>query len=509
MKPRDLSADPAPASTRVEVCVIGSGCGGATAARVLAEAGLEVLVLEEGGDLTGRALTQRGPAMYDQLYMDRGGRATDDLSIAVMQGRALGGGGVINASDVVPIPDGVLEHWHNKHALSDFTPSALAPFRDAALRDLSASVIPQKLVNVANQRLRAGTEALGWSGELMMHNRVGCMGLGTCLIGCPINAKRNPRFVSIPKAAEAGAKFWLRARAVGIDGAGGETKTIRCRSLDGRGYHERDEFVVQAQTVIIAANAVATPQLLLRSGIGNEHVGRNLSLQPQLPLVAIFDETIDAFEGIPQAWAVTQFEREDHPDHGLWGFRIEAVMGTPGIVSALLPALGHEGMQLMQRYRNIAACLLLVPDDPVGSVSITSDGRPVVTYRQTDEHKARCREAAKAAAKIYFAAGAREVLVPTQPPIRISSEQQIAELDAMTLRPASAPFISAHQQGGVRFAHGPKGGAAAPDGQVYGTKGVYVFDSSGYPSSSSTHTMAPIITTSRFLSSRLASELVR
>ena len=71
----------------------------------------------EGGDFTGRQLNQRD-AMYDQLYMDRGGRATEDLSITVLQGRVLGGGGVINLGDVVPVTDGVLNVWRERFGLA-------------------------------------------------------------------------------------------------------------------------------------------------------------------------------------------------------------------------------------------------------------------------------------------------------------------------------------------------------------------------------------------------------
>ena len=58
-------------------------------------------------------------------------------------------------------------------------------------------------------------------------------------------------------------------------------------------------------------------------------------------------------------------------------------------------------------------------------------------------------------------------------------------------------MISAHQQGTVRFAASEKDGGANLDGQVYGTKDVYVFDSSGYPTTGSSHTMTPIISSSR------------
>ena len=503
----NLSEVEPPRDASVEVLVIGSGPGGATAARVLAEAGHEVVVLEEGGDYTGLELTQREGAMFDQLYMDRGGRSTEDLGVSVLQGRVLGGGAVINMCDVVPIHDAVLEFWQKRFGLGEWSPGALAPYRNLALADLSANRIEEARLNRANKLLREGTAKLGLRGEVMLNNRVGCVGLGTCMLGCPVNAKKNPRFVAIPTAVSAGARFFTRARALRILGASDEIKRVEVATLDARGYRQRQRFELRARRVIVAANAVGTAELLLRSGIGNEHVGRNLTLQPQLAVTALFDDEVRAFDGIPQAYAVTEHERHD-PDLGLWGFRIEAVMGTPGNVASLLPLVGAAGKELMQLYPHIAASLLLVPDEPSGAVRPgESAGRPIISYRQAENHKARLRDAVRVAVRIYLAAGARRVMVPTNPPLVFDSEADLVKVNAMRFEPADAPLISAHQQGSVRCAPSPRLGAADPDGRVYGTRDVYVFDSSGFPTSSSSHTMAPIMTLSHFLSARLLSRI--
>lgn len=491
----------------VEVLVIGSGCGGATAAWELALGGRDVLVLEEGGDYTGPKLTQRDGAMYDQLYMDRGGRTTSDLSVSVLQGRVLGGGGVINACDVVPMSDAVARHWQTKHGLTDFAPERLAPFRARALEDLSANTPVEEQLNRNNRILREGAQRLSWRGEVMQHNRVGCVGAGTCLIGCSFDRKKNPRFVAIPAALEAGARFFTRARAVRIDDASGELKRVTVRRLDGKGYHEGERFTVKAKAVVLAANAIASAQLLLRSGLGNEHVGRHLSLQPQLPITAVFPDEVRFHRGIPQSYAVTEFEQDEHPEHGWWGYRIEAISGTPGIVASLLPEPGEPGTERMKQYTRLAASLLLAPDAPQGRVRVEPSGRLRVEYAFTDEQRARYRDAVRAAARLYFAAGASEVYVPSVPPLRLTSEAQLTQVDELTLRPTSAPFMSAHQQGTVRFGTDASNGGAAPDGQVYGTKGVYVFDSSGFPSSASSHTMTPIITVSRMLTRQLLTRL--
>jgi choline dehydrogenase-like flavoprotein len=500
----DLSREPPPDRLDADVVIVGSGAAGGTAAMDLAAAGRGVIVLEEGGDMTGAALTGRDGRMYDQLYMDRGGRATADMGITVLQGRVLGGGTVINACDVVPFAEGALPRWVARHGLADWTPEALAPHQRRALAELSTSQPPEEMLNRNNRLLREGAGALGWRGEVMAHNRVGCGGVGTCLIGCPMNAKRNIRFVAIPAALEKGARFLTRTRAVRIEDATAERKTVRARRLDPDGHHEREELTLRARTVILAANAVASAQLLLRSGVGNGHVGRHLSLQPQLPVVAWFpDREVRFFRGIPQSFAVTEFERPADPAHGWWGFRLESIAGTPGIVASLLPRLGPEGKTQMARYAHLAACLCLLPDEPSGRIEVEGSGRLRIRYALDDEQRARFREAARAAARAYLAAGAREVTIPSAPPVVVRAESDLGKIDALSLLPASAPILSAHQQGGVRMAPSAADGAADPEGQVYGTRGVYVFDSSLFPSSAGSHTMTPIMAASHYLAARL------
>jgi choline dehydrogenase-like flavoprotein len=155
----------------------------------------------------------------------------------------------------------------------------------------------------------------------------------------------------------------------------------------------------------------------------------------------------------------------------------------------------------------MAPSLLLAPDAPSGQVQVARDGRLTIHYEQRDDHRARLRQAVEMAAKVYLEAGAREVLVPTTPPLLIRSEKEAKNGHELTFAPATAPMISAHQQGTVRFAASERDGGADLDGQVYGTRDVYVFDSSGYPTSAASHTMTPIIASSRMLTTKLLTRI--
>jgi choline dehydrogenase-like flavoprotein len=169
----------------------------------------------------------------------------------------------------------------------------------------------------------------------------------------------------------------------------------------------------------------------------------------------------------------------------------------------VLPELGPAGKQMMTRYPHVASSLLLVPDRDAGTVRVEKNGRLRIGYAMPAEQKARYRDAARAAARLYLAAGATQVIVPTTKPVVIRSEADLSAIDGLAFEPATTPFISAHQQGTVRFAPSPKAGAADPTGRVYGARDVFVFDSSGFPSTASSHTMTPILTISRYLSQKL------
>ena len=74
-----------------DVVVIGSGAGGGVTAEILAQAGLKVVIVEEGPLKSSTDFHMREREAYPQLYQESAGRQTQDKAITILQGRCVGG----------------------------------------------------------------------------------------------------------------------------------------------------------------------------------------------------------------------------------------------------------------------------------------------------------------------------------------------------------------------------------------------------------------------------------
>ena len=79
------------------VVIVGSGAGGATVAAELAEAGVDVVLLEEGGYHPTESFTAGTGRALRTLYRDGGGgMAIGRPSVLYAEGRCVGGSTVVN-----------------------------------------------------------------------------------------------------------------------------------------------------------------------------------------------------------------------------------------------------------------------------------------------------------------------------------------------------------------------------------------------------------------------------
>ena len=160
-----MIARPADAAMDAEVLVIGSGAGGATTAAVLAEAGIDVLVVEEGewveqGDTVPFSLDQ-----MDRQY--RAGGVTVALglpSVAYTEGRCAGGGTEVNSGLYWRPPGELLARWREDFRIADFDPAELLSIADEVETVLHVGTDPAG-PTAPSEAMRRGADALGLSGE--------------------------------------------------------------------------------------------------------------------------------------------------------------------------------------------------------------------------------------------------------------------------------------------------------------------------------------------------------
>jgi choline dehydrogenase-like flavoprotein len=486
---------------RAHTVVVGSGAGGAVVAALLAEAGVDTIVLEEGGRFQAHDFTQRDDEMFPVLYREHGLQATSDGLVTVLQGSCFGGSTVINMADCEPTPAAVYAHWQRLVGPMELDERSLAESQQRVMAALGVNEIQTAQVNANNDAVLRGAERLGLARGVFRHNRTGCKGSGYCLIGCAYDAKKGVHLTYLPRADAAGAALYTDVRVERIEREGDRAVAVTGSVVERGPRVARFPFRIEAERIVLAAGAVHSPALLAASGLAAAlpQLGRNVSLQPQLPVTAVFAEpgSIRAWRGIPQAAFCSA--GDDHTaEHGLGGFRLEAVSGGLAQVGAGIPGFGIAHKEAMARLDRTASGLLLVPDRPSGSMTWQERGARGVAarieYRMQAEWKARLRRGMRQAAEVYFAAGAERVAFASEIFPALEGPDDLDRIDAFPIRTGVTRFISAHVQGSCRMSPEARTGVVDPEHRVHGLANVWVVDASVMPTSASTHTMIPVMT---------------
>ncbi len=469
---------------RADVCVIGSGAGGAVAAAELAAAGRSVVLLEQGHHWTAADFTQREDEMLPRLFEEAGMRQTVDGAVTILQGRAVGGSTVHNLCYAFRTPDPILRLWREEHGLAELGPEALAPSFARVEKHLRVKQIREDEVNALNRLVRQGCEKLGYSGFVARHNREGCVKAGYCLLGCTYGAKQSMLVTYVPRADAAGARIYANARVERIEAEGGRVRRVLGHAIDLEGG-VRGSIEVTAKVVVLAAGAVASPDLLLRSGLanGSGQVGRNLHLHPSITVAGFFDEAIHAYRGIPQSYYVDEFidlERDPHS-----GYVLMPIAGFPVLTAANLPGFGRRHFALMRDFSKLGGLLVLLHDRSAGSVqSGSSLSRPEIRYALDDGDRRLLAEGLVHCVEILFAAGARRVLVPYWlDPLLLEPADDPREIVRRGIAAGEIPIASTHPQSTCRMGANASRSVVNGFGESHKIRGLFVADMSVFPTS--------------------------
>jgi choline dehydrogenase-like flavoprotein len=464
--------------------VVGSGAGGGVVAAELVAGGLDGVVLEAGGYFDQSDFPCSELWAYQNLYLRGGPFASADRNVTLLAGHTLGGGTTVNWSNSVRPPERVLAVWAGEHGMTDVAGGEFTGHVEAVLRRIKASDGCSDY-NGPHQRMAGGAAKLGYSMRRAMLNldpeRYDPARAGHTGFGDSSGAKQGTVRTFLQDASDGGARVVVGCRAERVlVGPGGAAAGVLARRGEGGAA---SELTVRAPLVVLACGALETPALLLRSGVGGPAAGDHLRLHPAGAVTGIYEEDQRAWWGPAQAAIVDEFaELQDG-----FGFLIEGTHFTTGLAAAASPwRSGVEHKTLLRSGGRAASLILLLRDRGQGRVSLAPDGEGLHWYPLDDELDQRhFRRGLAEVARIHEAAGAAEIfgLHPGVPPWRRGDDLDdwIERLTTLPLGAGGQPVFSAHQMGTARMGTDPATSAANPLGELHGTGGVWIGDTSAFP----------------------------
>src|SRR6202049_3023234 len=484
----------------VDVVIVGSGAGGAVAAKALAEAGLKVVVLEEGEHFDRRDFTGAPPERLRRFYRGNGLTFTIGVpTISLPIGRGIGGSTLINSGTCFRTPDCVLDAWGIDGA-------GLEPFFEEVEETLHVGPVSEDIMGANGEVMDRGRRELGYSGGPIRRHGDGCHGSGVCAFGCPLDAKLGMHVTYLPLAARSGARIMSGCRVDYIVVENGSAVGVRGSIIDAEtGALQRDaRFEVRAQRVILAAGAGYTPGILQRQPLANSsrQVGRNLRIHPGCGVLAQFDRDLFGWKGVMQSYYVDEKLRD--------GILVEATYPPPG-VGYSAGGVGGKGRDLkdvLARYKQTAAAGLIISDTGTGRVRTTPGGGLLILYdlHKDDLHKT--LEGIRLATEIYLAAGAEEVhtLLPGMPAVR--KREQLNLITEGRWTSADLKLSAYHPMGTCRMGKDDSTSVVDEHGRSHDLPGLVIADASVLPGSTFVNPQITIMALATRSARHLAGELL-
>ncbi|BCO37830.1 oxidoreductase [Mycobacterium heckeshornense] len=487
------SAD-SPSVVRADAVVVGSGAGGAMAARVLARAGRQTVVIEEGRRWSVDEFRTRHPVdRYAGLY--RGAGATVALgrpAVVLPIGRAVGGTTVVNSGTCYRPPVAVQRRWRDEFGLSLADPDRLAGHLDDVEHTLQVAPVPLEIMGGNGRLLLDGAAALGWHAAPIPRNAPGCDACCQCAIGCPRNAKFGVHLNALPQACAAGARIVCDARVERVLHAGGRARGVRARRPDGTA------FDVLADTVVVAAGATETPNLLRRSDLGaHPLLGRNLALHPAVMVAGRFQGEVYAWRGVLQSAASDEL-------HSSSGVLIEATSTPPGMGSMVFPGYGAELLDWLDKASRVATLGAMVADRGVGRVHSVR-GQTLLRYDIDPADTAKLLTAIQAMGRLLFAAGAVELLTGLPAAPTVTSLPALDDALGRT-NPKSLHLAAFHPTGTAAAGADEQRCPVDQHGRLRGVEGVWVADGSILPSCPEVNPQVSIMALAQAVAEELLTE---
>ncbi|OTB08028.1 hypothetical protein M426DRAFT_317536 [Hypoxylon sp. CI-4A] len=518
-----------PETIETDVVIVGSGCGGGVSAKVLAEAGHKVVVVDKGYYFPPSQLPMNSETANEYLFEGGGSMQSVDGSMTVTAGSCWGGGGTVNWSVSLQPQGYVRQEWASQ-GLEFFTTQEFQNCLDRVCDFMGVSDAHIRHNHGSNVILN-GAKKLGWTAKPCPQNTGGTEHYCHCALGCGTGGKQGPSVSWLPAAAKAGARFieGFAVSEVLFDEKGRSKEAIgilgtwTSRDKDGNVHGPESTRVkrqvrIRAKKVIVSCGPLNSPLLLKRSGLKNPHIGKHLRLHPVGHLNALFDEDVKGWEGGILTSVCSSFENLDGKGHGV---KLEA--------SSMIPYMflfHHPWRSALQwkldalRARQMNTYISLARDHDSGRVyADPDDGRPTIDYTPSAYDRKHILAGVIALAKLCYVEGATEIwpsiqsvpsfvrrskhdAVANNPEAQVDGDNDIDQgindpefaawlenLERVGLNIPDASFTSAHQMGTCRMSTHPSQGVVDPAGKVWGAQNLYVADASVFPSASGVNPM--------------------
>lgn len=463
-------------SLACDVVIVGSGAGGSALAAELAEGGLDVIVLEEGGYTGTEDFNAKVLEMTRRLYRDTGASATIGMPPVMFQeGRTVGGSAVINGGMSWRTPEHVLERWAREDGLAQISPEEMAPFYERVEGRIHVAYQDPESIGRDNALLKEGADRQGWLTIDNRRNQHHCAGSNNCAFGCPTGAKRSPLVTYIPRALHFGARIYSDVRVERIVRRGKRAVGVEGYVVEPYGKRGAP-LKVHAKLVVSACGSMQTPALLHKSGFHapSGMLGRNLSLHPNAKVVAVFDEDVRGWEGVHQAYQVREFRNQ--------GFLMAAVNVPPSVVAMTSPRYGAALGSLMRDYAKMVVAGILVEDTSLGRVMTLPNGQPVALYSLNKLDVEKLKEGVGLLCELLFAAGAKKIMLPFDGVDDVRSNDDVRRALAQPIPARSMEVVTVHLMGTARMGVDRSQAVTDSFGMFHDAQGLMVCDASLFPS---------------------------
>lgn len=547
----DFTSSSTPTTLSTDVIIVGSGCGAGVTASHLSRAGLKVLVLERAYHFPSTHFPMRSQDAGEHLFLNGGVIASDDGSTGILAGSTLGGGGTVNWSASLQPQHSVRKEWADMglpHFLSTEFQDCLDTVcsRMGAARANDPVALSKVEHNFANSTLLEGARRLGMHGRIVPQNTASKRHFcGSCIYGCASTDKQGPANNWFPDAAAHRTEFIEGCLVDEITFSSDRTTATGVKAIwTSRDRKTTRTLSITAKRVVVAAGALNSPLVLLRSGLTNPQIGANLYLHPTSTSWAVWKQRTDPWDGPILTTAVDALEDTDGQHPG--GVKLEVTCAHPGIGLLSYPWRATEtlnadkkvGGQLHSALRfkiNVAkhghgtGFFALTRDQDPGRVYLDPKDPTRqtlrVAYTTSARDRAKILEGTLANARIMFIMGAQEIdtgntsirrfvrpgardAAKTAQDDEAAFEAWLAEVEAAGVTSPDPMLMgSAHQMGTCRMSSGPKTGVVDSLGRVWGTKALYVADASCFPTASGVNPMVTTMAIAEWVSRGIVREL--